>query len=266
MKDIRRWTEQAVAGIRAADEREAAKEELLAHFEDHRDALMERGMPKSRAEAEALQAMGDAEETGLLLKQAHSPWPHWLWRASRWMLAIAAIVLVFVFISELQEPVHRYFNTQNLEDTLAWFDEEDPSRTKRELPCSAEAKAGEYTLSIRRAQMVKLEGTSGGTFYSLNVILAAKGPVTLGPPEVLAHYMEAEDSSGAKLINLFRMPDIEDPAPYMNAALIGRKWRTHYFAVHCYHFDPDAEWMDLTYDRDGISFSMRIDLKGGAGS
>ena len=52
MKDIRQWTEKAVAGIRAADEREDARAELMAHYEDHRDALIERGMSKNRAEAE----------------------------------------------------------------------------------------------------------------------------------------------------------------------------------------------------------------------
>ncbi len=266
MKDIRRWTEQAVAGIRAADEREAAKEELLAHFEDHRDALMEQGMPKSKAEAEALLAMGDAEETGLLLKQAHSPWPHWLWRASRWMLAIAAIILFFIAVSEIQEPMHRYFNTQNVKDTLAEFDEEEPYRVKQELPCGQQARAGDYSLSVYRAQKVHHNDLNGYENEYIQMILCAKGPVTLGTPSVLVHYLEAEDSSGKKLINLFQKPDMDEVTSYVNGAPIGRKWKTHYFAVYLWHYDPEADWIDLTYDRNGVQFSMRLDLKGGGGA
>ncbi len=171
VRDIRQWAEQAVSQIRAADEREAAKEELLAHYEDHVEALMERGLSREKARAEALRAMGDADETGQLLKAAHSPWPHWVWKASRWLLAIAAIILFFIAVSEIQEPMHRYFNTQNLEDTVVWFDEEDPYRTKRELPHDAQARAGDYALSVYRAQEVFLERPDGYTSHAVSVIL-----------------------------------------------------------------------------------------------
>ena len=264
--DIRSWAEYAVSRIRAADEREAAREELLAHYEDHVDALMERGLSMEKARAEALQAMGDAEETGQLLKVAHSPWPNWAWRASRWLLVIAVITLVMVFGSEIKTAVMHYWNTENLKDTVNWFDEEDPYRTKRELPHDAKARAGDYALSVYRAQEVFLEQPDGYTSHAVNVILCAKAPATLDSPYVLGEYMEAKDSSGNAMINLFGKWDLQGPVPYVTGTVIGRKWNCHYISLHLYHFDPDADWIDLTYDRDGVQFSMRLDLKGGGGS
>ena len=264
--DIRSWAEYAVSRIRPADEREAAKEELLAHYEDHVDALMERGLSKEKAQAEALQAMGDAEETGQLLKVAHSPWPNWVWQASRWLLVIAVITLIMVFGSEIKTAVMRYWNTENLKDTVSWFDEEDPYRTKRELPHDAKGRAGDYALSVYRAQEVFLEQPDGYTSHAINVILCAKGPVTLDSPYVLGEYMEARDSSGNAMINLFGKWDLQDPVPYVTGSVIGRKWNCHYISLYLYHYDPDAEWIDLTYDRGGVQFSMRLDLKGGGGT
>ena len=182
------------------------------------------------------------------------------------MLAIAAIILFFIAVSEIQEPMHRYFNTQNLEDTVAWFDEEDPYRTKRELPHDAQARAGDYALSVYRAQEVFLEDPNGYTSHAVNVILCVKGPVTLDSPQVLAHYMEAKDSSGNRMINSFGTRDLEDPVPYLLGTVIGRKWDRHYIVLHLYHYDAAADWIDLTYDRNDVRFSMRLDLKGGAGS
>ena len=264
--DIRSWADHAVSRIRAADERETAKEELLAHYEDHVEALMERGLSKEKAQAEALRAMGDADETGQLLKAVHSPWPHWIWKASRWLLVITVITLVMVFGAEIKTAVMDYWNTVNLKDTESWFDEEDPYRTKRELPHDAQARAGDYSLSVHRAQEVFFDDQNGYPDHAVNVILCAKGPVVLGSPDVLAHYMEARDSSGNVMINSFGKWDLADPVPFVTGAVLGRKWDRHYFALHLYHYDPDADWIDLTYDRNGVRFSMRLDLKGGGGS
>ncbi len=68
------------------------------------------------------------------------------------------------------------------------------------------------------------------------------------------------------MINIFGTRDLEDPTPYLLGAVLGRKWDRHYIVLHLYHYDASADWIDLTYDRNGVQFSMRLDLKGGGGS
>ncbi|MBO4289114.1 MAG: hypothetical protein J5865_03320 [Lachnospiraceae bacterium] len=263
MKTMEQWAKQAASYIRAADEREAAIEELHAHFEDHRDALMERGLSQKDAEAEALRAMGDPDETGQLLKQTHSPWPSWALRASRWLLAAAILLFINYMILAGFSPVQRFYYTSNLKKTLAEFDAEDSYWDKRELSCDAKIRAGEYRVSVYRAQAVMPKEDPGYVSSYLQVILCAKGPIELGAPDVLVHYMEARDSSGTELINLFEKQDDDQTPLILTGEVIGRKWNRHYMVLTYSHYDRDAEWVDLTYDHNGVQFSIRIDLKGG---
>lgn len=63
---------------RATDkEKEAVRQELEAHMEDHRDALVEAGMDPASAMEKAEAAMGDPEEVGRVLNAQFSTF--WLW-------------------------------------------------------------------------------------------------------------------------------------------------------------------------------------------
>ena len=56
------WCQTATEKIRYRPDRKAVAAELMAHLEDHRDALMERGLSQKEAERKAVTAMGSAQE------------------------------------------------------------------------------------------------------------------------------------------------------------------------------------------------------------
>ena len=62
--DRRQYTDRVLAYLRrvTAKEREAIRQELDGHMEDHMESLRELGYDEALAEARTLAAMGDPEE------------------------------------------------------------------------------------------------------------------------------------------------------------------------------------------------------------
>lgn len=67
------FCDQVCSLIRWKPAREAARRELLAHLEDHADALRQRGVSFDQARQRAVEAMGDPYELGHQLDRCHSP-------------------------------------------------------------------------------------------------------------------------------------------------------------------------------------------------
>lgn len=89
--DRRQYTDRVLASLRrvTAKEREAIRQELDGHMEDHMESLRELGYDEALAEARTLAAMGDPEEVGRELNQQYP---------FRWLvIGRAAMVLTLLF-------------------------------------------------------------------------------------------------------------------------------------------------------------------------
>jgi len=82
-----------VRGIVSPKERQSARQELLDHIDDHCEALMATGLPRSRALEQAVAAMGDPKAVGKHLRRVHQPILTCLLRVMRTVL----ILLVCLF-------------------------------------------------------------------------------------------------------------------------------------------------------------------------
>ena len=91
--DRRQYTEQVLSSLRRVthDEREAIRQELDGHMEDHMEALRELGFDEQLAEERTLAAMGDPAEVGRELNRQYTGWG---WVISGRIAKLVAVLLV----------------------------------------------------------------------------------------------------------------------------------------------------------------------------
>lgn len=70
--------------------------EYLEHMEDMYEFYVGRGMDPDLAKSAVLEDMGDPDELGRVLNQIHNPVLGWIWRLSRWLVVLLAVVLIYV--------------------------------------------------------------------------------------------------------------------------------------------------------------------------
>ena len=92
--DRRQYTEQVLSSLRRVthDEREAIRQELDGHMEDHMEALRELGYGEEEAEARTLAAMGDPAEVGRELNRQYP----FRWLAIGWAAMIATLLFALL--------------------------------------------------------------------------------------------------------------------------------------------------------------------------
>ena len=92
--DRRQYTEQVLSSLRRVthDEREAIRQELDGHMEDHMEALRELGYEEQEAEARTLAAMGDPAEVGRELNRQYP----FRWLAIGWAAMIATLLFALL--------------------------------------------------------------------------------------------------------------------------------------------------------------------------
>ena len=95
--DRRQYTEQVLSSLRRVthDEREAIRQELDGHMEDHMEALRELGYGEEEAEARTLAAMGDPAEVG---RELNRQYPF------RWLVIGRAAMIATLLFALLVAP------------------------------------------------------------------------------------------------------------------------------------------------------------------
>ena len=260
------WCQEATEKIRYVPDRRMVSQELMDHLEDHRDALMAQGLTQEEAEKKALEAMGSAEEIAPQLGTLYNPFWGYVIITSRRILAILLVMSLL--------PIWKYFKALNLQDISSPKDFEyytaeyygdDTGRTLHHL--------SRPDVSFR---------SDGNTFTVTNTVLlteysvSSKSDVTrlcllvdefsLLPAAEHGKYDGLCDDN-TSICSFF----IRDDKGSVYPLLIPRRWcysvqngvfrQTHVCIIN--NFPADAKWIDLCYERDGRSFSLRIDLTGG---
>ena len=274
MNSIYEWLDKACKPLRYKPDREAAYKELKDHYEDHRLYLLDQGAYPGVAERQALEAMGDPKETGRMLSAAYQPVITLLWRASRYLLIIAATMIVvsmgLSFFRSSWGSDWGLFKDPNVEvlGTMEQRWQQDPNITYAEGSCSDTAVIGDYRFSVIRVLSVSMKGQAyaGQTGNSVVLILKAKGPITLGAPEDIVYRLFALDGNGIPYNNIRAYRDNSTEGQgYVEPAFCYSSLGSHYFRVVISNVDPDTEWIELNYAHWQSRASLRVEFNKEAG-
>lgn len=261
------WYDRVFAQIRFKPDHSVIWEELKGHLDDKRDALMERGWSSQEANEKALEAMGDPEELGRQLNAIHKPWLGWLWRISRWMLAVVLILALWFlwrgnafYNWDPDRLSYRAFLDPEA-DTAATAFYERTHRIYYWEGDGTEAKWDRYTFRIDKAAVW------GDTYQTLYGYMTVSGFL---PWEDFLYLNEAYavDDLGNFYSNSQSICFDWD-AYSESGMMLQLGWGayktpfTWWYAFEIRGLDPDAQWVELRYERDGRDIVLPIDLTGG---
>lgn len=247
------------------------EQELLEHMEDHFDALVQEGLTAQEAERQTLAAMGDADETGAALAKVHKPYLGWLYVAAKWLVALSAVLLLMVSCSTGMD-----FSGYGFPEPFQGLATESDETHRREITYlypNCTDKCNGYTFSLpvvthRRDTWVEKQENMPQTYEAVYFVLEAAHPLPwAGSPDGLRESIYAVDSEGNLYPNRCQKvshSDYEEREVCGNP--VGRTLLRYRFEMWISTLDPDAEWVELRYDRMGCSFALRIDLTEGGGA
>lgn len=256
------WCLEATKLIKFPPDREAVQEELEQHLIDKQEDLRQQGIPEEEIEALAIAAMGSAEEIAPQLAAIHRPFWGYAYRVIRIILAIGlsflllhAVINAEYLVDRKREPV---FTDYVAGTTLRW----------QTYP-NTKTKMDNCRITIEQVRFSKNPEPAYANIPRLSNCLSADIRVT--DPRGIIHYdiMEyvwAEDSLG----NVYTSPNATSHLPpypndhYIRVSSSHRIFSSYYRITFMGYEDNGAQWIDLHYDRDGRSFTIRIDLEGGA--
>lgn len=156
--DIQEWLDRSLMCLGRAPEKDALRKELYEHYEDHLDVLLSKGVPAREAMEQAVSALGNPKEIGLLLRRVHRPWVDRLLRPVWMLIALALLMIVFHFADVMEfiiDPFHSYRNT--FPEVFEEFQDVDRMGEKLEMgawrhgSCDATATLGQYRVSVESA-------------------------------------------------------------------------------------------------------------------
>lgn len=143
MKNFDHWCDDVVRCVRFTPDRPAIAKELRDHYEDSVKDFIRVGYDEKLAETRALTAMGDAEEVGRAMDEAHKPWLGWLWQVSRVSLFI---VLGFMLLCIT------YYEIPEVQTWLAPEPFFERISSAAELPCPKDFEDGVFDYRFNWAE------------------------------------------------------------------------------------------------------------------
>lgn len=247
MNDFYTWCYHAVAEIRYKPDREAVFQELMAHLEDHYDALIAEGNSPEKARKLALEAMGSAEEIAPQLGQIHKPWLGYLYRTVKWIAIPLFVWAVFLLLAHFGSHLHAIVSTANY----------DSLRTEGEggyycKPNVTDSSDG-YLFRITEAAV----NAAGDTLY---IELQTHYWPWMQDVAML-RYFWAMDSLGNRYLSSVEAHYDDVPKVSYRGGFYTQGFGSSDLQIT--GFDSRAEWVELRYDRDGRDIVLRIDLAGG---
>lgn len=265
VRSIAEWTMRATKHIHYWPDRVAIEAELKASYEDHRDTLIEAGETRDRASFLALQALGDPEEAGRLLRSIHQPLLTALWQVSRVLLV--CILTVVSILAILQGRAQLSVLTRNPEEDIlndmAFYREMGDNTWRREGHCDETASLEDYTFSVTRAMICQTKEADlvGNHSYYMVLILKEDGPFSLDAPPDLQYFLTAEDDQLNFYDSIWNKVDGYTPERSVKMQNVSaRRWNSHYACLWIAPTEPDVQWIDLSYDHLGKSFVLRVNF------
>lgn len=259
------WAQQAVRGIVSRKERESARQELLDHIDDHKEALVAAGFSIGEAEQQAVAAMGDPDITAKLLRRAHQPILTRILQVSKWVILQLAVLLFAFYIQwgdgQLKDLIPPTLDYSEYAPFLTPGCNE-PGWSKKlyilEQPVST--TCGGYRFTVERVAVMRDE--AGKPYIILLMLAQWEGPLHKVPR--LGSKLGITDDLG----NTFLAYNQDDTVngggwvrwEYTDAAA-AEGW--HHIGIHYDRpVDQDLRWIQLEYTMEETSFALHIDLTG----
>ena len=258
---LRRWAENAVSRIVFPGDKRKVYEELMAHMEDHRDALMEQGMSERQACEAVEKAMGDPWAVAKDLAAIHRPFWGYFLRATRIIMVLLLIAILFPLDSFLQERLFRnpHFRGWDVYDTQSYGG--DTNRTLLHMSDQDSSfETDGYTYTVTKAVVFHEEEYDRTTFQCR---IKEFNPRPWATHAETGRWFWAEDSNGNYYYSDYETAQDEEPrkqAIYAYVTAEGLLTNTYEFWINNF---PVAEWIKLHYTRDGRDEMLFINLTGG---
>ena len=258
---LRRWAENAVSRIVFPGDKRKVYEELMAHMEDHRDALMEQGMSERRACEAVEKAMGDPWTVARELAEIHRPFWGYFLRATRIIMVLLLIATLFPLDSFMQERLFRnpHFRGWDVYDTQSYGG--DTNRTLLHMSDQDSSfETDGYTYTVTKAVVCHEEEYDRTTFQCR---IKEFNPRPWATHAETGRWFWAEDSNGNYYYSDYETAQDEEPrkqAIYAYVTAEGLLTNTYEFWINNF---PVAEWIKLHYTRDGRDEMLFINLTGG---
>ncbi len=247
-ENFENWCRKATEQIRYGPDRRAVSEELMAHLEDHRDALRAQGLGEKESEQHTLASMGSAEEIAPQLAEIHKPWLGYLSSLIKAVAILTATLAIFFCISICVSWLHTLISSRN-------FDSIPANNGTLDYYCHPMVSTWSdgYRFQISEAGYSKQES-------DLYILLEIFHWPWMDQPGVSDH-LWAIDSLGNYYPSMHASQYSDQPR------VTAQGWQSTTCIILRFmcikQFDCDAQWVELHYDRDGRNIVLRIDLTGG---
>ena len=266
------WCKAATGEIRYGPDRKKVYLELMTHLVDRRQQLMEEGATQEDASEKALEAMGSAEDLAPQLAAIHKPFWGYTLRACVFVLAALLIVAFF--------PIRNYFLSR----------EYDKTAHQSFMAYSADTYGEDSGKILHHISQPNVSFSSDGSTFTITdaVVYTMTSQTTGEPVTTLGFLVEqrsllpwlehqgyqgvlscfpitswfyAVDNLGRRYDSLYER---SEDAGYINTYSIrdGAFSCTIDCRISGFQLDG-AQWVDICYERDGRSYTMRIQLTGG---
>ncbi len=261
------WCRRATETIAYRPDRKRAFAELRAHLEDAYEVHASRGLSPDEAEQKALESMGSAQEVAAKMAAVYKPFWGNVIKASQIMLVI---LLVFSLI-----PIWKHFTVLLLEDKshpvdFALYDAAsyggDTGRTLHHLSkpdVSFRSDGNQFTVTdaglyTEYSSYQEKDVTRLYLLVQQKSLLPAKEHYQYGglfnfSTPISAFFIRDDRGNTYELHSGTRRTT--------SSVRTGLFTQSHVCWIN--NFPSDAQWAELCYERDGRSFSLRIDLTGG---
>ena len=244
--DFKAWCDAATAKIRYGPDRQAVAAELLGHMEDKYDAMVASGMTEAEAIQKTLESMGSTVEIAPQLGRIHRPWLGYLYTATLAVAVTLWLGLFMVGVPLLPYGLAEIWISGDSEMTL------DTQSTAYIRQQDAAVFADGFYVQVLETVRVPEEAD---LYIRLKITKWDRFGLT-----ALDHMWGVDDVG-----NIYAAGNTRE----WNERMIGFWGETAtgnvcYVRMKLTGLDPQAQWLELHYDRDGRDIVLRLDLTGGA--
>jgi len=261
---LTQWCTYAVSKIKYAPDRRAVYDELRQHLDDRCEDLLAQGMSEDEAAERAIALMGDPKEIAPYFGAIHRPFWGYLYSTCKILAIITAVFLVFIFLAQfwristdasIAPPAYNEYRWNPYAETV-------PSKYTRTMYAEPGARYTDsgYLVELSRVSCIKTaESRNSTVFFQLEITSLL--PWADDPD--FCNYIFARDSFG----NIYSAGGTRMLGDKQHYGVSGKNYRTSpltwIYDAAVYNVHPNAQWIELRYERSGRQMVFRIDLTGG---
>lgn len=260
-----KWCREAIEKVRFKPDRDRIWDELMAHIEDRCEVLKEFGIAEKEAEEKAVAAMGDPAEVGRQLNAVHKPWLGWLWMVSKVLVILTLIVSLFLVYPTVKQYRDGLEDDAKEQNTVEYWMEGFSLASRHMVDKTMEIDRYRFTVD-------EVSWWREDEDVRLAVCVTVRSPFFQPKPEQYSGYsvgIEAfyiVDDQGNRAAEWDdENPDLpRNVLSYYDPSKAGRPLTGSCIYVYdAYDWNPD--WVELSFDFEGRTYSVRFPGPGGEG-